>query len=292
APASAMLWLALPVALYFLRGRLAGTLAPLLQSLDPQKTAFRGHLLTLVLGLVYILPLEFVGLRAVKRPVYLSSLWCNILTLLWTLKSNYGTPPMPAVGNVVSNFRQHGQAAIQMMIQPLVPWLTKAMNGADFHWLFFVLIWMAAYPTVWVILIIGRRSLWSVGTYCTKNLPENRIWKAFAGTWGKLKEREAEEEFESAGFPLLQQVLQASTVAEIVLGFWIIVSLLFPWRQFLIVILYWNFLRQRYQAPRSHEAHLKAWRQLGVKVAPLLQAAPFLNKPIDMAKGWFAPQQQ
>ncbi|CAK9101729.1 unnamed protein product [Durusdinium trenchii] len=32
-----------------------------------------------------------------------------------------------------------------------------------------------------------------------------------------------------------------------------------------------------------------AWRQLGDKAAPLLQAAPFLNKPLDMAKGWFQP---
>ncbi|CAK9055751.1 Hypothetical protein SCF082_LOCUS30102 [Durusdinium trenchii] len=33
----------------------------------------------------------------------------------------------------------------------------------------------------------------------------------------------------------------------------------------------------------------EAWRQLGDKAAPLLQAAPFLNKPLDMAKGWFQP---
>ncbi|CAE7256137.1 mask-1 [Symbiodinium natans] len=50
------------------------------------------------------------------------------------------------------------------------------------------------------------------------------------------------------------------------------VSLFLPSRQFLILILYWNFLRQRYQAPRSHPAHLKAWQQLGAKAAPLLQA--------------------
>eukprot|EP00439_Symbiodinium_sp_Y106_P038465 s934_g4.t1 len=117
----------------------------------------------------------------------------------------------------------------------------------------------------------------SVGTYCSKNTPESRIWKAFAGTWAKLKEREVE-------------ILHNSTLAEIVLGFWLIVSLFLPSRQFLICIMYWNFLRQRYQVPRSHEAHLKAWRQINAKAAPLLQAAPFLNKPLDMAKGWFAPQ--
>lgn len=272
-----MLWLALPAMLYMFRGRLASTLAPMVGSLDPQRTAMLGHLLTVVLGLIYIVPLELVGLRGVKRPVFLLSLWTNIATLLWSLTCNYGLPPMPQVGNLISNFRQYGQAAIQMMIQPLAPWLTKAMSGADFHWLFFVLIWMAAHPSVFAILIIGRRSLWSVGTYCSKNTPESRIWKAFAGTWAKLKEREVE-------------ILHNSTLAEIVLGFWLIVSLFLPSRQFLICIMYWNFLRQRYQVPRSHEAHLKAWRQINAKAAPLLQAAPFLNKPLDMAKGWFAPQ--
>jgi len=265
-----MLWL-LPVALYLFRNRLATLTA----SLPPQKTVFQGHLATLVFALLYILPLEFVGLGAVKRPAYLGSLWCNILTLLWTIKCNYGTPPIPEVSSFsMSNWRQSGQAALQQ----LAPWLQKAMQGVDFHWLFFVLIWIAANPSVFAVVIIGRRSLWSVGSYCSKNMPENRLWKAFAPTWAKLKEREP-------------QVLHASSLAEILLGIWLVVSMLLPWRQILTTILYWSFLRQRYQVPRSHEAHLKAWRQLGDKAAPLLQAAPFLHKPLDMAKAWFQPQQ-
>ncbi|CAL1147237.1 unnamed protein product [Cladocopium goreaui] len=86
------------------------------------------------------------------------SLWCNIFTLLYTLKSNYGAPPLPQIsGFSMSNWRQTGQAALQQ----LAPWLQKAMSGVDFHWLFFVLIWIAAYPSVWAVVIIGRRSLWS-----------------------------------------------------------------------------------------------------------------------------------
>lgn len=260
-----MLWLAIPVGLYFFRERIATTLA----ALPARKTVVQGHLITLVLGLLYILPVEFVGLGVLKRPAYLGSLWCNIFTLLYTLKSNYGAPPLPQIsGFSMSNWRQTGQA----------------MSGVDFHWLFFVLIWIAAYPSVWAVVIIGRRSLWSVGSYCSnENLPEtaswreSRPWKAFAPTWAKLKQREAE-------------VLHYSTLAEILLGIWLVVSILMPWRQILTCILYWNFLRQRYQVPRSHEAHLKAWRQIGAKAQPLLQAAPFLQKPLDMAKGWFQPQ--
>lgn len=188
-----MLWLAIPVGLYFFRERIATTLA----ALPARKTVVQGHLITLVLGLLYILPVEFVGLGVLKRPAYLGSLWCNIFTLLYTLKSNYGAPPLPQIsGFSMSNWRQTGQAALQQ----LAPWLQKAMSGVDFHWLFFVLIWIAAYPSVWAVVIIGRRSLWSVGSYCSnENLPEtaswreSRPWKAFAPTWAKLKQREAED---------------------------------------------------------------------------------------------------
>eukprot|EP00435_Cladocopium_sp_Y103_P018496 s2790_g4.t1 len=150
--AAAMLWLAIPVGLYFFRERIATTLA----ALPARKTVVQGHLITLVLGLLYILPVEFVGLGVLKRPAYLGSLWCNIFTLLYTLKSNYGAPPLPQMsGFSMSNWRQTGQAALQQ----LAPWLQKAMSGVDFHWLFFVLIWIAAYPSVWAVVIIGRRSL-------------------------------------------------------------------------------------------------------------------------------------
>eukprot|EP00913_Durusdinium_trenchii_P017025 g16010.t1 len=82
----------------------------------------------------------------------------------------------------------------------------------------------------------------SVGSYCSnESLPESstwresRVWKAFAPTWAKLKSQEA-------------QVLHYSTLAEIVLGFWLTVSMLMPWRQLFPCILYWQFLRQRFQA--------------------------------------------
>lgn len=271
-----MYWLLIPGVLYFFRDRIASTLA----SLPARKTVVQGHLLTFILGSLYILPVELVGLSAFKRPLYMASLWCNLLTLLYTIKVNYGAPPLPQMtGFSMSNWKQMGQAALQT----LAPWVQKAMSGVDFQWLFFVLIWIAAYPSVWAILLIGRRSLWSVGSYCSnESLPESstwresRVWKAFAPTWAKLKSQEA-------------QVLHYSTLAEIVLGFWLTVSMLMPWRQLFPCILYWQFLRQRFQGPRSGEAHLKAWRQLGDKAAPLLQAAPFLNKPLDMAKGWFQP---
>lgn len=81
--------------------------------------------------------------------------------------------------------------------------------------------------------------------------------------------------------------MQYSTLAEVLLGIWLTISLLLPTRQVLACMLYWNFLWTRYQVPRSQPAHAKAWRQLGDMVAPVTNKVPILNKPIDMAKAWF-----
>eukprot|EP00913_Durusdinium_trenchii_P017125 g16105.t1 len=162
-PAWAMYWLLIPGVLYFFRDRIASTLA----SLPARKTVVQGHLLTFILGSLYILPVELVGLSAFKRPLYMASLWCNLLTLLYTIKVNYGAPPLPQMtGFSMSNWKQMGQAALQT----LAPWVQKAMSGVDFQWLFFVLIWIAAYPSVWAILLIGRRSLWT--WHCGKSSVE------------------------------------------------------------------------------------------------------------------------
>mmetsp|Transcript_5714 Transcript_5714/g.10260 ORF Transcript_5714/g.10260 Transcript_5714/m.10260 type:complete len:274 (-) Transcript_5714:82-903(-) len=272
-----MLWAIIPAVLFFFRRKIAEKLAPVLGALDPQKTAVQGHLMTVVFAALYILPFEFVGLGVLKRPAYLTSLWSNVLTLIWSIKSNYGAPPTPSFG--AAGFSFSGlKASAQNALQQLAPWLQKAMMGPDFHWLFFVLIFLTAYPTVFAVLIIGRRSLWSVGTYYAKNQPDSRLWKAFSSTWDKLKAREAE-------------VLQYSTLAEILLGIWLVVSWALPTRQILTTFLYWNFLKTRYQVPRSQQAHLQAWQMLGQKVDPIVSKVPILNKPIDLVKGWFQAQQ-
>eukprot|EP00442_Polarella_glacialis_P011489 CAMPEP_0115138644 /NCGR_PEP_ID=MMETSP0227-20121206/57793_1 /TAXON_ID=89957 /ORGANISM="Polarella glacialis, Strain CCMP 1383" /LENGTH=260 /DNA_ID=CAMNT_0002546311 /DNA_START=103 /DNA_END=885 /DNA_ORIENTATION=+ len=256
------------------RSTISSRLSPLLESVSPQKAAFYGHLMTLVFATIYIIPFEFLGLGVLKRPAYLASLWTNLLTMLWTIKSNYGAPPMPQIsGYSMTALKQ----SFQSSAMTLAPWLQKAMNGVDFHFVFFVLIFISAYPSVWALCILGRRSLWSVCSYCSKNTPESRLWKLCAGSWDKLKAREAE-------------VLHYSVLGEILLGMWLVVSIALPSRQFLTTILYWNFLKTRYQVPRSHELHLKVWQQLGAQVDPVFKKVPILQKPLDLAKGWFQPQ--
>jgi len=270
-PLWTMWWLVIPVGLYCFRKQIAQRLAPVLPTLEPQKAVFYGHLVTVFSTLLYIIPLELLGLSVVKRLAYMSSLWSVILTSMLAIKANYGAPPMPE-NLSFSNFRQ-------VLTTTMQPWLEKALMGVDFHFLFFALIFVTAYPSVPALVILGRHRLWAVCTYCTKNNAQSRLWLMFAPTWAKLKAME-------------KQVLAYSALGEIALAFWLTVSLFLPTRQIIPCILYWNYLKTRYQVPRSHELHKQAWSSLGQKVEPVFKAVPILRKPIDMAKGWFAPQYQ
>lgn len=267
-----MWWLVAAAGLYVFRGKVAQKLAPMMPEMSPQKQSFYGHCMVLLAGFIYVLPIEFVGLGMVKKMAWLASLWSNIMTSGMTIKANFGAPPMPQAMSM--------SAIKELMAGALQPWLQKAMLSPDFHFLFFSLIFVTAYPSIFPLLILARRSLWSVGTHCTKNPQDGgRLWERFKPTWEKLKAREPE-------------VLHNSAVAEILLAFWLTVSLLLPTRQILTCFLYWNYLKTRYASPRSQAFHDKAWKQLGEKAAPVLKAAPFLQKPIDMAKGWFQPTYQ
>mmetsp|Transcript_118630 Transcript_118630/g.335545 ORF Transcript_118630/g.335545 Transcript_118630/m.335545 type:complete len:268 (-) Transcript_118630:192-995(-) len=263
-----MMWLLFPVGLFLFRGKIASFIAPYVPVLSPQKTSFYGHVVTLCASIVYVLPIEFLGLGMLKRPAYMLSLWSTILNAMMTIKANYGFPQLPE--NVsFSNITQACTTSIQ-------PWLQKVMmGGPEFHFLFFALIFLTAYPSVVPLVILDRRSLWSVCTYCSKNTPTNPLWLRFKPTWeGKLKPKEKEVQLYSA-------------LAEIGFGIYLAVSVILPTRQLLVTVLYWNFLQNKYRVPRSHDVHLQAWRLVGQRVEPLTKALPFLQKPLGMAKDYF-----
>lgn len=276
-----MMWaLLVPAALYMFRGQIAKVLSPLASKLgpflpktSPQANNFYGHLLMLVGGVVFVLPIEFIGLDWLKRAAYLTSLWSTIINSCMNIKVNYGAPPTPQLTSF-------SMAAIKEFMPTLQPWLEKALHSVEFHFLFFALIFMTANQSLFALLILGRRSLWSVCTYCSKT-PEaqGRVWLAFKPTWEKLKAMEP-------------MVLQQSALAEVMLGFWLTISLFMPSRQIITCILYWNYLKTRFQAPKSATFHVKAWKQIETTAQPVLKVAPFLSKPINMAKDWFQPTYQ
>jgi len=265
-----MLWLVVVAGLYMFRGRIAEKLAPFMPSMSPQRSSFFGNVLALAAALIFVVPLELLGLGGVKRMAFMASLWITIVTCGKNIQANYGSPPMPQTMSM---------AAIKQMITTTIqPWMTQACQSVDFHFLFFALIFVMATPSIFPLLILSRRSLWAVGSHCTKTPADGGVlWLKFKPTWDKLKAQEP-------------QILHTATMAEILLAFWLTVSLLLPTRQILACILYWNFLKTRFAMPRSAAAHQKAWMEIGSKFDPVLKMAPFLQKPIDMAKDWFRPR--
>lgn len=274
--------------LWMFRGKVGAALAPLTQKLGlylpattPQKNAFYGHLLMLLGGVIFALPIEFVGFGWLKRLGYLLSLWSVIVTSGMNIKVNYGDqfPGMPQMSGF--SIAAIKQTASQMM-PAMQPFLEKALLSVDFHFMFFALIFVVANPSLFAVLILARRSFWAVCSYWVKT-PEaqGRLWQLAKPLWEKLKAKEAE-------------VLQQSALAEIMLGFWLTVSLFLPSRQILTCILYWNYLKIRYQAAVAGKSkhHIQAWDQIGNSTQPVLKMVPFLQKPLDMAKGWFKPQYQ
>lgn len=268
-----MWWLVVAVGLFVFRKQIASRAGPLLPSLTPQQAAFRGQLITLCACVVFVLPIELVGLGAAKHLAWTITMWTAIMTSGMTIKANYGLPPMPTAMSI-SGLKEFAAG-------PLQPWVQKAMLSVDFNFVFFGLIFVTAYPSILPAAVLGRRALWSVGTHCSKT-PEGEqgcVWGMMKPRWESLKAQEA-------------KVLHMSAVLEIVIAFWLTASLFLPSRQILTCLMYWNYLKTRFQAPRSAVLHGQVWREIGDKAQPLLRVAPFVQKPIDMAKDWFKPQYQ
>jgi len=264
-----MYWLVLVAGLYLGRSHIAKFLAPYLQRLDEQMIVFYGHSVVVSCGLLYILPIDFIGLEILKRPTYLICFWCSIAIMGYTVKVNYGFPTFPAnLG--FSNWKEG--------LQAVAPYMQNVLSkSVDFHFLFFALIFVAAYPSVFALVILWRRSLFAVATHVAKHERlQGRVWRTLEPHWNKTKQPQTAED-----------VKLYSALAEILLGFWLTASLFMPTRQILTCILYWNYLKTRFQVPRSKPDHARAWGRIKNHVDPALSMVPFLNKPLSYAQQWF-----
>lgn len=259
-----------------MRGKIGSLLGPYLPRWPPTKIVFYGHCITLVASCLYVLPIELAGFGAQKRMFYTLSMWSCIMTAMFTIKVNYGVPDMPqGLGFSMAAIKQAMASQVQ-------PWLQRVMmNSKDFSWLFFSLIFLTAYPSVVPLVLLARRSLWSVCVYCSKpdnNMTDNFFWRRLQPIWeGKLK-------------PNTEKVSEYSAQGEIALGFFLVVSMFLPTRQMLLTLLYWNYLTTRYKIPATPHYHEKAWKAIGEKAEPVLKMAPFLNPLIEKAKGFFKNQ--
>lgn len=267
------MWMFLvPLALWFLGPKIFQKIAPYLPTIEPQQAVFMGHLVVLQGAAVYVLPIEFFGLGAVKRMGYLACMWGSVGTCLWVLKSNIPAPPIPQ-GLSFSMLR----SGLSQHLAPMRPWMMQVQQSIAFHFLFFGLIFLTAYPSLIPVGILARRSLWDVASQCNKADSERFVWRKFKPWWDKLQAKN-------------EAVLVYSALAEVMLAFWLTANLILPSRQIITTIMYWQFLVIRYQVDRSKKYHAQAWQSLDTSTAPLFKAVPILRKPVDMAKGFFQPQ--
>jgi len=274
-----MWWLVIFAGIYFCRGKIAQYAAPLLPNMEALRLAHYLHCLLLGGAAIYVLPLELVDARlgGIKRMLYLLSMWCSVGSCGITLKYNYGRKFPDLSGISLRNIRTEFQS-VGMKMQPF---LQEAMHSADFHSLFFTLIFLVATPSLLVLLILGRRSLWSTCTQCQSGSPPVRLFAMFKPTWEKL-------------FAQREKVMMYAALSEVVLGISLAVGLAFPSRQIIICMLYWKYLQMKYSVPTASERkagakpkHQEAWAIVGQKTAPLFKALPFLNMPLNYAKNYF-----
>lgn len=246
------------------------------------KVVVCGHLISFVAGSLFITcePLWLGGvlLRNWEKTLYLVVLWTNTVVLMYAVHVNHGFPRL-RTGLSLSNWRE----SIQSFLQDVRPW----MASTDFHFLYLALTLVLSAPS-WIVVVFVRRSLWAVGTLCTKNYSNHPIWRRFSGAWTFCKHRE-------------DKILLYSIVAEIVFGLWLVVSCILafilpfflpafaPPRQLFTTFLYWHFLGFRFKSPpSSREKQIKAWKLLKTYAQPLLTKVPHLEKAVKFVQQqWF-----
>ena len=195
-----------------------------------------------------------------------------VISSLFIVGTNYGVP-------------QVSRAAIR---QPLQDYFARCMSGAEFPFLFFVLMFVNDYATqvygsvipfgladYLVGVLMVRRSVWFLGSHGSKAWTGYAVWNRFGNRiWGLLKSREA-------------KVLEFCNLAEIAIGFWLILLIITPARQLMNIFVYWTYLRIKYMAPRSKPGHSAAWSRIDTMTTGLRASMPLLNKPVEFMVKWF-----
>lgn len=257
--------------LFAFRGKIAAYVAPMLGG-DVNKVNFYAYGVVFAASLLYLVPLELLGFGEVRRVFYVAALWAQVLNSGFTV---YGTAR--AKGRHPPQLTSFSMAGLKSAMMAAQPFFQEVMSSKEFHFLFFALIFLTAYPSVLVLCILGRRALFVLCTLAPKYAANSRVWRWFEPRWQQIRQQE-------------KAIVFYSTLAEVGLGFWLVVQMAMPSRQIMTTFVYWNYLKIRYQSPQSSALHSTAWAFLHTKAEPLFRTFPFLNTPLSYAKNWFKPQ--
>ena len=215
--------------------------------MEPQTFVLLLHIVCCVSSIISFLGGEMYGLPS-KFTAYLSCLLSSIVAI----GANYGVPK-------VSEYKL---------------WLSNVAQGADFPFLLISMIFANSLGIADYLglLIISRRSFWFIATHMSKAKSSSFIWKTVEPTWNVAKSLE-------------DKVLLISATCEIMIGIWLIIILLTPQRQFLSLFVFWNYLKLRFNAPRSSQYHQRAWSVIDDLTTPYTPS--FMSTAVTRAKAWF-----
>eukprot|EP00392_Amoebophrya_sp_AT5.2_P017589 g17971.t1 len=237
-------------------GRLDGVLGGLSggAAMDPRTLVPKLHQFVVLCTMLYVLllPIELVtgfgwGLYAW---LYLAAMWISMASSLVTM------------------YLREGWEKCKMYIAQVIP-------SIEFHWLFYTLVFFNGPQYVLALIIPARRSFWNILKTQGAVILSHPQFAAYKPQYELLMSQE-------------KQVLLYFTLVEIALGFYLIAGLVvFEEKPFLSVVLFWQFLRMRYQAPRNRAMQDQAWGLVGEKVDPVVGKVPPLAKGLDWCKTKF-----
>lgn len=177
----------------------------------------------------------------------------SILVHVTALATNYPT----TLSEIKANWRDY---------------LGKVSQSPDFQFLYFTLIFLSVRPGMFVYLILARRSLWFVGTQCSKT-GTAPLWSRVAPLWAKIQ-------------PMKEMIDVYSVVAEQCQGLILLFGIFFPGRQVMGTFLYWSFLKHRYTCMRSRPLQEKGWVALEKPVESVTRSKVGLIV-LGPVKRWF-----
>jgi len=204
--------------------------------------------------------LPYIGGCGLQAYAYRIALWMALGCSGLTLVTNYDMPPV-----------KQGWAACQ-------PYLAQVSQSTEFHFFFYSCVWMNAPPFFAVLIVPGRRALWSVMTYMAKASAAqggNPQWEIIRPQWEAIKSQE-------------KDILVYSSMVEILLGFYLFAMLIIEqdFSRLMTIFIYWSFLRIRYQAPRSKVTHEPAWGRIDQMAGPV-KDLPVIKNVVEMGKAQF-----
>jgi len=246
-------------------GSMWSSLLKSLVSVDMKQTLlFVGHLTIILCAIAYVVP--FLGFNF-SFFCYRCCLQSVVGTSLMKLHTKYGLPPLRPLS-----------------LDALTRWFQPVQMSTDFHYLFMALSVLRHPPLTIILAPPVCLAVYHAAAFANST----RI--ARTNLLGKKVMQPAYNALRNAQ----REALIFNAAAEVMAFFQIIFRLFTKLRSIMLVFMFFNMLKMRYNSPDSQAYHKYVWSQIDARVVQpyLLRFVPQLHQPIEMVKRLFTVQQQ